>query len=132
MRTILALTAATLAAALLTGCAPGSEPQPAAADGSYATLADLRAAYEGAGGECEEWFEHEVDGALEAGDCDGDTTMQIFPDEASRDAIVENVLSGTADIGGAVLLVGPNWILNDQDAEALQADLGGELVDSRP
>jgi len=132
MRTALALTTATLAVALLTGCAPASEPQPVAADGSYATVLDLRAAYEAAGGECEEWFEHDVDGALEAGDCDGDTTMQIFPDEASRDAIVDNVLSGTSDIGGAVLLVGPNWILNDADAEALQGAVGGELVDSRP
>lgn len=120
-----------LAVAPLAGCV-ATAPAPAVVEGGFASVEDLKAAYEATGAECPEWAQTDaITLASESGDCDGDTVLSIYASDENRDQAVDDLTSLSESIGGATFLVGPNWIINDADAVALQKELGGTVVDTK-
>lgn len=98
----------------------------------YGPVDDLRAAYEGAGGDCANWKQdNRVTLAAESGSCDADTVLAIYTSVGDRDSLID-VIRGFADILGMHLLVGPNWIKNSTDVADIRESLGGTLVTKEP
>lgn len=99
-------------------------------DGAFATIGDLRAAFEAAGGKCPEW-----QGAILArdyldndlrGDCSYTTTLLFYRDPAG---LADDALGLGRD---SALIVGPNWIVTGSGAgEVDAASLGGTFVKKR-
>lgn len=115
--------------AVPTSAGPGKSPTPGVvADATYSTVAALRDAAVEAGLDCPEFKPR--DGmalAAEAADCSPSTVLMIYSSQERRDEQVDTLKELSADIGGAVLLVGPNWVVNadEPDLERIQPALGG-------
>ena len=91
----------------------------------------LRDAYVAAGGECDDWAQtNVVKLAAESGTCGDDMVLSTFANESDRDSTVSTLKELMELIGGVKLLVGPNWIINSDEAPRLQPKLGGTIVDS--
>lgn len=132
--------AAALLLAALTGCsstatAAGehtSSPAPTKVMAvSYSSVTDLKTAYVKAGGKCPSWDQNNVvQTAAESGDCSDSTVLSTYADEGSKtDAVTALKGFATSDVP-AVFLVGPNWIVNSEDAKAVAKKLGGTIVTS--
>jgi hypothetical protein len=100
------------------------------ANRTYSSVESLKDAYVSAGGGCGDWTEDDVvASALESGNCGSSGVLMIFSTRsealATANAISETLAS--FDISHPIL-VGPNWVLNVEDAELVQPVLGGDLV----
>ncbi len=99
--------------------------------GNFGSVAELKAAYESAGGECSDWTQgNKVTAAAESGECDSDTVLSTYASDGDKQTAVANLKSLSDLIGGVTFLVGGNWIINDSDAANLQKKLGGTVVDT--
>lgn len=119
--------AAVLMLGALVGCTATPEPDHSK---SYATVDELRADFESAGGKCGEWDQtNAVTLAAQSGDCSRSTVLSIYSSEGDRDEVVSNLKGIVDELGGEVhLLVGPNWIINTTDPESYVEALGGVVV----
>ncbi|EKA62261.1 hypothetical protein B277_03008 [Janibacter hoylei PVAS-1] len=139
---------ATAGVAVLAGCGGdgGSTDAVAASTelGSVGTVSELKDAAIAAGYACPSWVQDNVVKlAAESGRCSDSDVFTTYLSESSRDESVQihkamaketrEMFADDEDADPAltdeeVLLVGPNWIINSDDAASLQADLGGQVV----
>lgn len=114
----------------LTGCSStvaASTPTPTPEE-SYSTVAELRDAFEDAGGDCSEFEQtNNITLSAQSADCNSTTVISVYTSESNRDQVVSNVqdLMGDKPLH---LLVGKNWIINVEDPEAYVDGLGGVVV----
>lgn len=117
LRTLLA-GGAVAALALLAGCA-ATPPPP------ITTIGELGAAYLEAGGECAELVEQyrasEDDPVVAA--CGADTELILAADADAAQAIATQ-----RQLQEQTVLVSGRWVIRDPALEALQQELGGEIV----
>ncbi len=109
-------------------------PSDVVADASYNTVVALRDAAVAAGLACPGFAPR--DGmalAAEAADCSPSTVLMIYSSQDRRDEQVSNLKALSQSIGGPVLLVGPNWVVNADEAELerIQPKLGGIIDRSK-
>lgn len=136
---------------LLAGCgrdSGGAAASPASVSpstlGEVGTLAELKDAAVAAGYACPNWQQDNVVAkASESGRCSDSDVFSTYLSEAVRDDVVQSLkdmsrdtremLEDGEDVDPAlleedVLLVGPNWVINAEDAASLQEELGGQVV----
>ncbi len=92
--------------------------------GSFADIESLRKAYVAAGGDCSDWAGSEsFDDGSTSGGCSATNVIIWYgnPDDVPVDA------ARLARVDGP-LVVGPNWIVNADDAAKVAKALGGTLV----
>lgn len=108
---------------LATGCTQGhSYPD------TYRSVEELRDAFVEAGGDCPEWDQtNAVTASSESGTCSTTTVLSIYSSTSDRDVVVDNIRAMAEVIGGANLLVGENWIINDPNVADLDPEMGGTL-----
>jgi hypothetical protein len=120
-------------ALILSGCAsPAASTAPAVATPTGSSspegsaLDELRAAYVAAGGQCDRITRRHTAVAAEAGDCDGGALITVYRSQTQRDSAVR-ALEGLQDTNPSphVIAVGPDWIVNGADAEAVAEAMGG-------
>lgn len=125
----------------LTGCAGGDEfvasasvPVTAPAKSvppngeHHSSVESLKSAFEEAGGVCSSFEQtNKVTHAAESGECGTETVLSVYSSVSERDAVV-NGMKQFADVIGMNLLVGENWIVNDERVAQFQPKLGGTLV----
>lgn len=107
----------------LAGCAPAAGPPV------YTTIGQLSAAYIDAGGSCSDLVEQyrASDTAPAVATC-GDTTvltMAASPDDAQA-------LATGYRLRDVPVLVDGSWLIEDPEIDALQAQLGGQIVTLEP
>lgn len=137
-----ALLALLVVVPLLSGCAtaapasvrqsltPSTSPTRAPAV-SYSTVGELRDAFVEAGARCPHWHQqNRVTNAAESGTCSDANVLATFADESSKAATVSDLKAFASPDLPVVLLVGPNWVINDEHAPGLARVLGGTLVRS--
>jgi hypothetical protein len=114
-----------IAVLALTGCA-SSPPVQLTRDAEYDSVEALRDAYTAAGGKCDNWVQDDVvRGSTESGRCGSEGQggmLSIYPTTASRDSIVKGAKRFEHNF-----LIGPNWIINDDNVEKLRTQLGGTI-----
>jgi hypothetical protein len=94
----------------------------------YSSVASLKDAFVNAGGDCSSYEEtNKVTRAAESGTCGTNTVISVYSSAADRDAVVDG-LKQFADMIGMNVLVGENWIVNDEKVAQYQSKLGGTLV----
>ena len=116
---------------VLAGCDGGTEPaEPTAASsptplGDVGTVLELKDAAVAAGYECPSWTQDDrVAAAAQSGTCSDADVFTVWTNEEAKQAMIGLLKS----LGDASLLVGPNWVINGEDAPALQEELGGTVV----
>ncbi|MCS4277706.1 hypothetical protein M2390_002915 [Mycetocola sp. BIGb0189] len=127
---------AIIGALALTGCTgpgPSASPSPEKKElGEVSTVSELRDGLVKAGFPCETWDQTDVViGAAQSGTCSKGTVLSTF---TSADAAQKSADKTKALVGELIdlsLLVGPNWIINDPRAEAMQKELGGVVVSTK-
>ena len=114
------------------------EPNPGE---TYGSVEELRDAAIAAGLECSEWTKADSSGPQQVGWC-GEVKEQSVDNIAlgtfSTDAAMKQFMDNTEGICSIPsetepcppMLVGPNWIISASQAEELQPELGGEVLDS--
>jgi hypothetical protein len=93
-------------------------------------VADLRDAAVNAGYACPSWVQdNKVVAAAQSGTCSGKDVFATYLSEAERDRGIANLkqFASQFDIK-LVVLVGPNWSINSDEAPKLQSTLGGTIV----
>lgn len=133
---------------VLTGCGDGGSDAQAVASstelGSVGTVAELKDAAVAAGYACPSWVQDNVVTlAAESGRCTDSDVFTTYLSESSREEAVQTLKGMAKDtremfaddddvdstlLDEEVLLVGPNWIINSDDAPSLQPTLGGQVV----
>ena len=133
---------------VVAGCGDGgtdAQASPSATElGSVGTVAELKDAAVAAGYACPSWVQDNVVKlAAESGRCSDSDVFTTYLSESSRDESVQihkamaketrEMFADDEDADPAltdeeVLLVGPNWIINSDDAASLQPELGGQVV----
>lgn len=114
-----ALPAAVAAILLLTGCG-SSVP---ADGGSYKTATDLKDAFVKAGGQCDNWDNHnKTILAATSGQCGKKFALSVFDDTEN----FELQVSTMRPFGN--LVIGKNWVISGLEAASVHKLLGGELV----
>ncbi|MDQ0617315.1 hypothetical protein [Arthrobacter globiformis] len=137
-RKSLAATALLLSAAVLTGCgagpssAPSETPTPTKTvppNGEhYSSVEALKDAFLEVGGQCSTYNEgNAVTLAAESATCGEDAVLSIYSSSSDKDQVVAN-MKQFSDVIGMKILVGENWIVNNEDVATLQPKLGGTLV----
>lgn len=126
----------------LTGCGDASETESADAetetveekvlpgDQEFKTVVELRDAAAELGFPCPDWEEtNQVTLAAGSGTCSSRSVLSVYTGEANRDEAVQNLKTfpGAEDLGGEIV-VGPNWIINTDDAEHWATILGAMPV----
>ncbi|WP_026820630.1 hypothetical protein [Arthrobacter castelli] len=106
--------------ALLAGC--GGPPE---GGGSFESVQELKQAFVDAGGQCDDWDEHN-DGGLsaESGSCGDEAALSIFENEENFE-----LLKFTHAELGVGTFVGENWAINGSDLEAVAEKMGGTYVE---
>jgi hypothetical protein len=105
------------------------------ADAEYAGVDELRDAAVASGYTCGSWKKRQaVRFATEVSSCSWNDSFATFESEADvqkQIASFESTDDMLVESGERPLphLVGPNWIITTADAETLQSDLGGEVVE---
>lgn len=127
---------------LISGCSEGATEQPSSApvstgskevtpspstgvikDARYGTVAALKEAAVLAGLACPDYVKNDVvKNAAESAWCSPTSVLMTFATDESLAATVRNF---QVDPGSSVLLVGPNWIINDPESTQLQSIMGG-------
>lgn len=108
-----------------TSASPTPTGPPVAA--TFPSVEALRDAVVATGYPCPNWEQHDrVTRAVQSGSCSDSDVFSIYLNEAE--------VSDAADAlealgGGSTLLLGPNWLINAEEAhlEGLQAGLGGAI-----
>ncbi|MDQ1057361.1 hypothetical protein QFZ23_001262 [Arthrobacter globiformis] len=137
-RKSLAATSLLLSAAALTGC--GAGPSSASSESPtplktvppngehYSSVEALKDAFVEVGGECSTYDEgNAVTLAAESATCGEDTVLSIYSSSSDKDQVVAN-MKQFSDMIGMNILVGENWIVNNNNVATLQPELGGTLV----
>lgn len=92
----------------------------------YEHVLDLRDAAVDAGYECPSWFETDtVPGSSSSGVCSDFDLFAVF--DSNSDPGIELVIEAQRE-GDTATLRGSNWVIVCPDPEALQAELGGEVI----
>lgn len=118
----------------LTGCSAPASPastktEAAKPKATYSTVAELKKAFENAGGDCSAWEQTDaVKVAAQSGDCTRQTVLSVYVSATSRDQVV--TFAKTSGVA-AHLLVGENWIINTPNPEEYVKKLGGTVVTSK-
>lgn len=122
-KVVIACAAAVLA---LAGCTSAGDTAANEYQDSYRSVEDLRDAFVAAGGDCPEWEQtNQIKAAAESGTCSSSNVLSIYSSDATRDGAVE-ILKAISD--NINLLVGENWVINDDSVQDLDPALGGTLV----
>jgi protein-disulfide isomerase len=121
LRTLLA-SGAVAALAVLAGCA-ATPPPP------ITTIGELGAAYIDAGGQCTELTEQYRASDLEpvVATCGADTELILAADADEAQAVATQ-----RQLQEQTVLVADRWVIRDPDLEALQQQLGGQIVTLAP
>jgi hypothetical protein len=100
------------------------------ANRTYSSVESLKDAYVSAGGDCADWTEDDVVAAAkESGNCGSSGVLMIFSSHSEAVATAKAISETLASFNiSRSLLVGPNWVLNVEDAEVVQSKLGGDLL----
>lgn len=94
----------------------------------YSSIASLKDAFVNAGGACATFEEdNNVTRAAESGTCGKNAVISVYSSASDRDAVVDG-MKEFADMVGMHVLVGENWIINDENVAQQQSKLGGTLV----
>lgn len=139
-----------LGAAGLTGCSGGgtaSQPpqvsatataapsptKPVPVNGEhYSSVQSLKEAFVLAGGICSGYSQTDnVTLAAQSGTCGKGAVLTTYSSVSDRDQVVAN-MKQFSDMVGMHLLVGENWIVNDDSVAAVQPKLGGTLFTRQP
>ncbi|WP_067428586.1 hypothetical protein [Nocardioides jensenii] len=111
-----------------------STPEPQfEKDAAYGTVQELHDAAVEAGYVCANWKpEHNVTLAAESGTCSDEDVFSTFASQGDLQSQLDlhremNELLADADIDPSPMLVGSNWIINGDNAPALQSMLGGTV-----
>lgn len=126
-----------VATTLLSGCAifgvtageaaAPMETGPPADGGSYATIHELRDAVVEAGFACPDWRSHNNgDHNMVGASCSDNLVMAIYMDDAQQQEQLD-VWEGFSEFLEMTVLVGDNWTVNTDDAEALRREMGGTI-----
>jgi hypothetical protein len=92
-------------------------------------VSDLKDAWIAAGGTCDDWVEDDVvQTAAQSGHCSDDDVFMTFADDSSKAEAVDNLKQFASTDIPTTLLVGPNWIINDDSAPSYASKLGGTAV----
>jgi hypothetical protein len=107
-----------------------ASPSPTLVDlGEVGTVSDLRDAAVAAGYACPSWEQDNVvAAAAESGHCSDGDVFSVYTSESARDEVVSFMKGMATKEIPLSLLVGPNWIINSEDASALESALGGVVV----
>lgn len=122
--------------ALLAACGGGSDSSSSASTaqelGEVGAVSELKDAAVSAGYSCPSWQQDNVvAAAAESGSCSDSDVFSTYLSTDARDETVQRFkdLRSDIDIGGeTTLLVGPNWVINSNEAATLKDALGGTLV----
>lgn len=118
--------AALVALSACSQVAPELEPEAATYPETFRSVEELRDAFVEAGGECPSWEQsNHIPAAAESGTCSDSNVLSIYTSKDSTEAAFDNYK--TIAQPGASLLVGENWIINDEVVKDLDPALGGVL-----
>lgn len=105
-----------------------STPAPVVAQ-SYSTVVELKDAAIAAGLPCPRWRQtNVVTLAAESGTCSSDSVLSTYATSAALQRSLDAFLSFPIK---SVILVGPNWIINAEQAPTLAAAMGGTVNHSK-
>lgn len=128
--------AAALALALsLSGCdaasldAPDETASPAAAQGVFSDIDELRDAYVAAGGDCDDWEQTDrVRAAAASGDCSTNAVLMTFDSSSAAKSTADALLGMVAAGEERTLLMGADWLINAPDVRDVADSVGGEIL----
>lgn len=97
----------------------------------YASAEELVQAYRDAGGkDCAETTPStELSYASSALSCGEDVTFSVYDDRRDRISQVTSAVDASGGENDAIWLMGMTWIIEAPDAEQLQEELGGKVID---
>lgn len=119
---------------LLAGCSSSgsSDSTPSASagvekDASYSSVMALKDAAVAAGLDCPDYEQtNDAENSSESATCGDDTVLAIYASTADQDKTLAAVQASSEK---QILLSGPNWTVKSPDAESLQGQMGGVIVE---
>lgn len=97
---------------------------------SYESVADLKTAFESAGGSCLEWVQtNQVEAALESGTCNSSTVLSVYVDAESAETAATNLVQLINSFGMEPnVIYGANWVVNSDQVDIVSGVLNGKKV----